>query len=135
YQFLQHNSSFTTHYLDVSPGMRFPCGLRHGGAVTCAPSYALGRGSARRSSLATTTRDNPFQGSNPSTRRQNHTVLSHTLSAGRLIRLLPKSFPATHHDNAPTLLSWRSRSMRNPCASSISRISDAAKRRLWPMPR
>src|SRR5579863_8786165 len=55
--------------------------------------------------FATATSDNPRQGRSPSTRRQNHTVLSKSLSAGLLIRLRPSTLPKIHHDIAPILLS------------------------------
>src|ERR1700674_3190527 len=55
--------------------------------------------------FATATSDNPCQGRSPSTRRQNHTVLSKSFSAGLLIRFRPSTLPKIHHDTAPILLS------------------------------
>ena len=55
--------------------------------------------------FATATSDSPGQGSNPSTRRQNHTVLSNNLSAGRLMALRPSTFPKSHQESVPILFS------------------------------
>src|SRR5450631_4710523 len=49
--------------------------------------------------LATATNESPGHGSSPSTRRQNHTVLSNNFSAGRLMALRPSSLPKIHQDS------------------------------------
>ncbi len=53
---------------------------------------------------ATSISERPLHGSSPSTRRQNHTVLSHSFSTGRLICDRRSSLPDTHHESAPPIL-------------------------------
>src|SRR5579863_9696262 len=53
---------------------------------------------------ATTTRDSPFHGSSMSMRRSSHTDLSHSFSAGRLMRDLPRTREENHHPSVPILL-------------------------------
>src|SRR5579872_6649566 len=84
--------------------------------------------------FATATSDSPGQGSSPSTRRQNHTVLSNNLSAGRLMALRPSSFPKIHQESAPILFSWYICSILNPVCPSSWPSSSRENRRSWPMP-
>ena len=83
--------------------------------------------------FATATNDSPGHGSSPSTRRQNHTVLSNNLSAGRLMALRPSTFRRPPGKCADFIQLIHLLDLK-PVCPSIWPSSSRENLRSWPMP-